>query len=96
MAQDLIIENEKFIHNIHCKVWDKRLEVVNFFQKVKHTDSTAISLYDLYILYMAWKRTAMKMSKKCFEKLAEEILGSSIDSSGVINTIFWKNCNTIV
>jgi hypothetical protein len=45
---------------------------------------------------MAWKRTAMKMSKKCFEKLAEEILGSSIDSSGVINTIFWKNCNTIV
>lgn len=91
MAQDLIIENEKFIHNIHCKVWDKRLEVVNFFQYVKHTDSSAISLYDLYILYMAWKRTAMKMSKKCFEKLAEEILGSSIDSSGVINTIFWKN-----
>jgi hypothetical protein len=91
MAPDLIIENEKFIHNIHCDVWDKRLEVVAFFQYLKQTNTTAISLYDVYILYMTWRGTAMKMSKKCFEKLSEEILVCSIDLSGVINTNFWKN-----
>ena len=91
MATELNIENEKYIHNIHCNVWDKRLEVIAFFQYLKQTESTALSLYDLYILYTAWRGTAIKMSKKCFEKLAEESLGSNLEPSGVINSVFWKN-----
>ena len=90
--EHIIIENEKYIHNIHCNIWDKKVEVGAFFQYLKQpNDSDGLSLYSSYTI---WRGTSIKMSKKCFEKLAEELLpGNSLECSGVINNKFWKSEN---
>lgn len=69
LATELIITNEKYIHNIHCNIWDKRSEVASLFQYLKQIETQPTSLYDAYT---NWRGNSIKMSKKCFEKLSEK------------------------
>lgn len=90
LSSELIITNEKYIHNIHCNIWDKRLEIISFFHYLKQTETHLLSLYDTYTSYAVWKGASIKMSKKCFEKLAKECLAENLDNNGVIKIDFWK------
>lgn len=96
ISPEITIENDKFIYNIHCNIWDKRLEIISYFQYLKQTVNGANSICDLYILYIAWRGNSIKMTEKCFEKLSEEQLGNNLEEGGLINVKFWKIENDIV
>lgn len=72
LSTDLSIEQEKYIHNISCDLWDKKLEVGSFLSQFKPSEDMSLSLYDSYSVYTEWKGNNT-MSKQCFEKIANEI-----------------------
>lgn len=90
VTTELTIENDKFIHNISCNLWDKMLDVESLYIHLKQLDIQPVTLYDAYILYTEWKGNVIKMSKNCFEKISEELMHGFI-LNGVINEQYWKN-----
>lgn len=70
---DVVIEDDKYIHNVFCKLWDKRLQVEKMVQGIiLSIDEKPLSLYEMYSQYTTVH--SPKMSKKCFEKIANETL----------------------
>ena len=70
---EVIIEDDKYIHNIFCKLWDKRLQVEKMVQGLMLSqEEKPLSLYDMYSSYTSIH--SPKMSKRCFEKIASETL----------------------
>lgn len=85
----IIIDHDKYILNIGCKLWDKNLDVETLLFQIKELPIPNNTLYELYLYYTKQKQFKLKMSKKCFEKIAKEILGNNLQN-GIINDIFWK------
>lgn len=83
VSSELSIEQEKYIHNISCDLWDKRLDIEMFFIDIKQQDPP-MALDDAYTAYLEWKGNAIHMSKPCFEKISNELLGEKVTSNGAI------------
>lgn len=74
IAPEVTIEDDKYIFNVACDLWDKRGEVSDFLIYTKSIEelNTPNNLSTLYSLYTNWKNT-VKMSKNCFEKLVKDL-----------------------
>ena len=87
---DIIVIDDKYIINVKCKLWDKRQEVMDALDLLK-TDTTnndipeAISLYVAYESYASQSTMPFVVSKRYFEKIAKEHLGSYLDGDGLIS-----------
>jgi hypothetical protein len=95
---DVAIEDNKYIMNVFCKVWDKKEEIKNFLSIIKEkTDNHPKSIHDMYELYTSDNKKnnfEIKVSKRCFEKIIIELLGNYIDLYGEIDDNYWTDTTT--
>ena len=95
---DIIIDEDKYILNIRCILWDKRIEVINTLELFKlsckenenKSSHTLQSLYNTYEFYSAHNKNEYVMSKRYFEKVAKDTLGIYIDEDGLISSDWWS------
>lgn len=87
---DVIIDDNKFIMNVFCKVWDKKEEVKNFLMIMKESNKPKF-VQEIYELYLSEnKKDEIKISKRCFEKIIYDLLGNYVDVYGEINEDYWN------
>tara|TARA_B100000902_G_C27298377_1_gene911366 strand:- start:62 stop:1582 length:1521 start_codon:yes stop_codon:yes gene_type:complete len=80
------IDEDKYILNIKCSLWDKRQEVLDCLDVVKMSsdkEGQHKSLYEIYQFYS--QKKDFVVSKRYFEKIAKEIIGDNIDKDGLIS-----------
>lgn len=87
------IDDDKYIVNIKCELWDKTQEVIDsltFFkdeysQEITEGNSYNIkSLSDAYAFYVLYKKDGLIISKRYFEKVAKDTIKDNIDSDDLI------------
>ena len=86
----------KFIQHMKCTLWDKRTDVLNALElfKLKCSEQEDVlpkSLTDAYESYTTGKNT-MNMSKRYFERIAQELLNQHMDVDGLILASWWLTC----
>jgi len=102
---DIAIEDDKYILNIKCNLWDKRKEIIDsldlFKIKIKivgnesenkSAEYVSKSLYEAYEFYSSDNKEKNRnvASKRYFEKVASEIINIHVDSDGLISPTWWK------
>lgn len=93
---DIIIENNKYILNIKCSLWNKKEEVNKFLEECKIFLSRQNEIYPLAIDYLydmyssSCKRNISIIEKKEFEKYVSEILIEYIDTDKLISSSWWN------
>lgn len=86
------IDEDKYILNIKCSLWDKRQEVLDCLDIIKMSsdkEGQYKSLYEIYQFYS--QKKDFVVSKRYFEKIAKEILGDNIDKDGLIYGKWFDN-----
>jgi hypothetical protein len=75
---DVAIQNNKYILNVKCKIWDKHTEVENALKLFKLEDSNV--LYDAYHFYSQQSKNKYNLlvSKQYFEKVAKEMVSKEM------------------
>lgn len=92
MYPEVVTEECKYVLNIRCSEWDKKTDIDLFLEQCKSNNNMQFTyLTDCYELYTNRKENLITMSKRCFEKIARDIMESFIDEDGEINTDFWTN-----
>ena len=72
IAPEVTIEDDKYIFNVACDIWDKKGEVSDFMiYATSIEDESPKNLSSLYAIYTSWKQS-LRMSKNCFEKLVKD------------------------
>ena len=72
IAPEVTIEDDKYIFNVACDIWDKKGEVSDFMiYATSIEDESSKNLSSLYAIYTSWKQS-LRMSKNCFEKLVKD------------------------
>ena len=86
------IDNDKYVLNTANKLWDKHSEVINAIDAYKlyinesEYIPTLCSMYEFYINTCNTKSAKIYIaSKRYFEKIAIEELGSILDIDGIIH-----------
>jgi len=95
---EVIIDEDKYILNMNCVLWDKRGEVINSLEVFRmicieqdNESATSMqSLYSAYEFYSAHNINECVVSKRYFEKIAKETIGTHVDEDGVIFATWWK------
>ena len=88
---DIAIEEDKYVFNVMCKLWDKRQSVIDSLELYKNEsvsgegDNEAKSLYQVYDSYTSLNMPPLVVSKRYFEKIAKEYLGEFLDEDGLIS-----------
>ena len=101
LYQDVIIEEDKYILNMSCLLWNKRDEVINSLEVFRmmcmemdtnneSSSGTTQSLYMAYEYYSENNKNTYTVSKRYFEKIAREIIDKHVDEYGVISSSWWK------
>ena len=91
---DLEIENNKFILNINCNLWDKQLEIENWLKYYKEeckkeNINYEKSIHNLYTSYLKYyDKNIQKVSKNYFDKYLNLTLSDYITDSN-INPSYW-------
>ena len=94
------IDDDKYIVNIKCELWDKSLEVTESLTLFKDEYSEEIteltnynikSLSDAYTYYVLYKKDGLVISKHYFDKVAKDIMSEFLDSDGLINNSWFIN-----
>jgi hypothetical protein len=93
---DTIIEDDKYIQNYTCKLWDKKTEIITALEHFKTTNkdiNTTESLYNIYDYYCKlYSNKSYRVSKQYFEKFALEYIGDiHIDIDNIILPSWWSN-----
>ena len=85
---DIIVVDDKYVMNVKCKLWDKRQEVIDTLDllKTEFVNPEAKSLYVAYEDYASQSTMPFVVSKRYFEKIAKEYLGSYLDGDGLISS----------
>ena len=91
---DVIIEDDKFILNISCNIWNKREEVIVELERFKQKCATNHEIEpSLNGAYQYYATTAVNkelvISKRFFEKVALEVLEKYIDDDGLIDSTWF-------
>ena len=92
---EVIIEEEKYILNISCMLWNKREDINNFFEEIKkqfleNKEIYPISLDYLYDKYCQNNKKYLSIIKKeYFVKYSREILCNYMDEDLLINSSWW-------
>lgn len=86
---DIVIDDNKYIMNVFCKIWDKKEELKNFLLIISEKTKKPNSIDELYEMYVSKNSTEMKISKRCFEKIVIELLGNYVDTQREICDKYW-------
>jgi hypothetical protein len=92
---DVVIEENKYILNMKCSLWDKRTEATNSLDlfKLSCNDEENLSMQSLYAAYQFYSvnnETEYTFSKRYFEKIAVDVVGDFLDKDGLISPQWWK------
>jgi len=90
------IEDNKYILNIKCSLWNKREEVINSLEIFKlsykgQSDKSIQSINKIYQNYADINKGKWIVSKRYYEKVAREILEDLIDNHGLINNKWYDD-----
>lgn len=93
---DTVIEDDKYIQNYTCKLWDKKTEVITALEHFKTSNKDANvpeSLYNIYDYYCKlYSNKAYRVSKQYFEKIALEYIDDEfIDNDNIILSSWWND-----
>ena len=94
---DIIIEDDKYILNVGCKLWDKNTEINDYLEQFKqqcltNNHSFPQPLYNAYEYYCGRCYSTAKrriISKRYFEKYFMEEYANYIDENGMITIKWW-------
>ncbi len=94
---DIIIEDDKYILNVGCKLWDKNTEINDYLEEFKqqcitNNHSFPQPLYNAYEYYCGRCYSTAKrriISKRYFEKYFMEEYANYIDENGMITIKWW-------
>jgi len=94
---DIIIEDDKYILNVGCKLWDKKSEINEYlvqFKQICITNNLSFPqpLYNAYEYYCGRCYATSKIrivSKRYFEKYFMEEYTNYIDENGMIMMSWW-------
>ena len=94
---DIIIEDDKYILNVGCKLWDKNTEINDYLEQFKqqciaNNHSFPQPLYNAYEYYCGKCYSTAKrriISKRYFEKYFMEEYANYIDENGMITIKWW-------
>ena len=94
---DVIIEDDKYILNVGCKLWDKTAEINEYLEQFKEQcitnhHSFPQPLYNAYEFYCGKCYATAKrriISKRYFEKYFMEEYPDYIDENGMITIKWW-------
>jgi len=94
---DVMIEDDKYILNVGCLLWDKNTEINDYLEQFKHQCVThnlsfpqpLYNAYEYYCgkCYLAAKRRII--SKRYFEKYFVEEYAEYLDENGMITIKWW-------
>jgi hypothetical protein len=80
---DMVIENNKYILHVSCKLWDKYAEVVNSLNlfKIQYNDTNVddIDVYAFYCTQPSKNKYNLLVSKRYYEKTATDTILNEID-----------------
>ena len=94
--QDTEIENRKYIHRVHCSLWDKTMDIQLALQELaaslmgeRNQTPGLLSIYDAYLFYCKFysgnsKKTPFLVSKSYFDKYMMENFSDFISEDGVL------------
>lgn len=99
---DVIIEDDKYILNVGCKLWDKNSEINEYLvqfkeQCITNNHSFPQPLYNAYEYYCGRCYATSKrriVSKRYFEKYFMEEYTNYIDENGMIMMSWWVEDDT--
>ena len=94
---DIIIEDDKYILNMGCLLWDKKAEINEYLERFKtqcvtHNLSFPQPLYNAYEYYCGKCYLVAKrriISKRYFEKYFVEEYAEYLDENGMITIKWW-------
>ena len=94
---DIIIEDDKYILNVGCKLWDKNTEINDYLEEFKeqciaNNHSFPQPLYNAYEYYCGRCYSTAKrriISKRYFEKYFMEEYANYLDENGMITIKWW-------
>ena len=91
---DIIIENDKFLLNISCSLWDKQKDMKEaIYKKFNKEINGDLSIYDAYVMYCKYSNNNGKLltvSKKYFYKYIDRIIPEQYIKNNMILFNFWK------
>ena len=94
---NIAVDENKYILNIKCVIWDKKQEVndyiilfntdqiTNIKKKINDNNNNVKSLTNIYEYYLNNNKNTLIISKNYFEKFAKDILNEYIDQDGIID-----------
>jgi hypothetical protein len=93
---DVTIEDDKYIQQYTCKLWDKKTEIITALDGFKTNNKESNvpeSLYNIYEYYCKLhSNKSFKVSKRYFEKIAVEYIEKEhIDNDNFILPTWWNN-----
>lgn len=97
---NLNIDNDKYIHNIKCNMWNKKQEVYDYIILFKNEilntmginfENDVKSLTDIYQYYLCNKKNNLIISKDYFEKVAKDEIDNYIDEHHIISKTWFTN-----
>jgi hypothetical protein len=94
---DIVIEDDKYILNVGCRLWNKNAEINEYLlqfkeQCVANNHSFPQPLYNAYEYYCGRCYSAAKrriISKRYFEKYFMEEYAEYLDENGMITIKWW-------
>ena len=94
---DVLIEDDKYILNVGCKIWNKTAEINEYLEQYKQQcvvnhHSFPQPLYNAYEFYCGKCYATAKrriISKRYFEKYFMEEYADYIDENGMITIKWW-------
>jgi hypothetical protein len=94
---DIVIEDDKYILNVGCRLWNKNAEIDEYLESFKNQCLTMNlsfpqPLYNAYEYYCGRCYSASKrriISKRYFEKYFGEEYSEYLDENGMITIKWW-------
>jgi len=91
---DIVIEEDKYILNITCNLWNKKEDVNKFLEEfkielIKNNEVYPLAIDYLYDKYRNTKNNLI-VNKKDFEKYTKDILINYIDNDNLILSTWWN------
>jgi hypothetical protein len=95
---DIIIEDHKFVHQISCKLWNKKNDIISILNNYKISKKGILASDNLHNVYQYYcehsKDKQYIISKQYFEKVVIEIIGLEyiqfIDGNNLIDSTWWN------
>lgn len=95
---DIVIEYDKYVQQISCKLWNKKNDVIsilNNYKKHKKGILTYDNLHNVYQYYCEYSKDKQYIiSKQYFEKVVIELIGLEyiqfVDGNNLIDSSWWN------